>query len=192
MQLCILRNIMICEAIFRSRDLFFFGEPHISVNFTDTIFFVFLWQPGACFGTSSLPIFNGLTYNSGSGHPEAGSRFTIFFFIWQPGACSRTSSLPIFSDLTCNSGSGRPETGSRLTKLKKDFISVKYILIWGSPQKFRSLPLKMASHIIISLRMHNCIKYPPPLEINWQFQAPKVRGFFRHELLSFMKFFRYS
>ena len=38
MQLCILRNIMICEAIFRSRDLFFFGEPHISVNFTDTIF----------------------------------------------------------------------------------------------------------------------------------------------------------
>ena len=35
MQLCILRDIMICEAIFRGRDLNFCGEPHISIYFTD-------------------------------------------------------------------------------------------------------------------------------------------------------------
>ena len=42
----------------------------------------------------------------------------------------------------------------------------------------------MASHIM------NCIKSPPPLELNWQFQAPIVRGFFRHKFLSFMKCFQ--
>ena len=35
MQLCILRDIMICEAIFRGRDLIFCGEPHISIYFKD-------------------------------------------------------------------------------------------------------------------------------------------------------------
>ena len=82
----------------------------------------------------------------------------------------------------------RPEAGSRLSILKNDFIAV--ILIWGFPQNIRSLPLKMASHIMISLRMHNCIKSTPPLELNWRFQAPKVRGFFRHKFLSFMKCFQ--
>ena len=149
--LCSFAFLGIYEAIFRGRDLIFFGEPHISINFTDT---------------------------------------NIFFLIWQPGACSRTSSLPIFSAFASSSGSGRPEAGSKLSKLKNYFISVKYILIWGSPQKIRSLPLTMASHIMISLRMHNCIKSPPPLELNWRFQAPKVRGFFRHKFWYFMKCFQ--
>ena len=118
------------------------------------------------------------------------SRILNFFLIWQPGACSRMSSLPIFSAFTSNSGSGRPEAGYRLSKLKNYFISVKYILIWGSPKNIRSLPLTMASHIMISLRMHNCIKSPTSLELNWRFQAPKVWGFFRHKFLSFMKCFQ--
>ena len=33
------------------------------------------------------------------------------------------------------------------------------------------------------------MKSPPPLELNWQFQAPKVQGFFRHNILSFIIFF---
>ena len=37
MQLCILR---ICEAIFRVRDLIFYGEPHISIYFTDINYFL--------------------------------------------------------------------------------------------------------------------------------------------------------
>ena len=40
-----------------------------------------------------------------------------------------------------------PEAGFRSSKLKNEFISVKYILICGSTQKIRPLPLKMASQI---------------------------------------------
>ena len=42
---------------------------------------------------------------------------------------------------------GLPGAGYRSGKLKNEFISVKYILIWGSTQKIRPLPLKMASQI---------------------------------------------
>ena len=42
---------------------------------------------------------------------------------------------------------GLPGAGFRLSKLKNYFISVKYILIWGSTQKIRPLPLKMLSQI---------------------------------------------
>ena len=42
---------------------------------------------------------------------------------------------------------GLPGAGFRSSKLKNEFISVKYILIWGSTQKIRPLPLKMASQI---------------------------------------------
>ena len=42
---------------------------------------------------------------------------------------------------------GLPGAGFRSSILKNDFISVKYILIWGSIQKIRPLPLKMASQI---------------------------------------------
>ena len=34
------------------------------------------------------------------------------------------------------------------------------------------------------------MKSHSPLELIWQFQAPKVRGFFRHKFLSFMKCFQ--
>ena len=36
----------------------------------------------------------------------------------------------------------------------------------------------------------NCMQVLPPLELNWRFQAPKVRGFLRHKFLSFMKCFQ--
>ena len=39
MQFCILRDIMIYEAIFRCRDLIFCGEPHIRIYFTDIKYF---------------------------------------------------------------------------------------------------------------------------------------------------------
>ena len=39
--------------------------------------------------------------------------------------------------------------------------------------------------------MHNCIKSPPPFELNW-FQAPEVRGFFRYKFLFPWNVFRYS
>ena len=42
---------------------------------------------------------------------------------------------------------GLPGACFRLSKLKNVFISVKYILIWGSTQTIRPLPLKMASQI---------------------------------------------
>ena len=34
------------------------------------------------------------------------------------------------------------------------------------------------------------MKSPSHLELNWRFQAPKVRGFFRNKFLSFMKCFQ--
>ena len=40
MHLCILRDIMICEAIFRGRDLIFCGEPHINIYFADIKYFL--------------------------------------------------------------------------------------------------------------------------------------------------------
>ena len=61
------------------------------------------------------------------------------------------------------------------------FISVKYILIWGFTQKISSLPRKMTSQIPKNAKLH---EIPPPLELNWRFQAPKLRGFFRHKILS--------
>ena len=41
-----------------------------------------------------------------------------------------------------------------------------------------------------SLRMHNCMKSAPLLELNWRFLTPKVQGFFRNEFLFFMKCFQ--
>ena len=41
MQLCILRDIMICDIV-RGRDLIFCGEPNISIYFTDIKSFFYL------------------------------------------------------------------------------------------------------------------------------------------------------
>ena len=91
---------------------------------------------------------------------------------------------------TENSWAGRLWAGFRLSKLKNYLISVKYILIWGSTQKIRFLPLKIAS-----LRTHNCMKSTPrftanmdllksvPVEILLNFE-----NYFRTLQLGFWKF----
>ena len=53
----------------------------------------------------------------------------------------------LFSVFTSYSGAERPGAGSKLSKLKKNNFSVKYILIWASTKKNRSLPLNMASQL---------------------------------------------
>ena len=64
---------------------------------------------------------------------------------------------------------GLPGAGFRSSKLKNEIISVKYILIGGSTQKIRPLPLKWLRR---SLKTNNYMKSPPPLELNWWFKAP--------------------
>ena len=52
--------------------------------------------------------------------------------------------------------------------------------------KKKSQPLKWLHRF---LRTHDCMKFLPPLELNWWFQAPKVRGLFRHKIYDFHKMF---
>ena len=55
-----------------------------------------------------------------------------------------TSSLNFFSAFTSISGAGRPGEGFRWSKLKKDLISFKFILILVSTQKNEVPTSKMA------------------------------------------------
>ena len=149
--LCSYAFLGICEAIFRGRDLIFCGEPHISINFTDTKFFFFYLTTWSLLQDVQLTSF-----------------YCFYFQFWFWTSWSRL----------------------QVVKIKKWFYIREIYSDMRFPTKNRSLPLKMALHIMISLRMHNWKKSPPLLEQNWRFQAPKVRGFFRHKFLFFMKCFQ--
>ena len=53
-------------------------------------------------------------------------------------------------------------------------------------KKIGLYPLKW---LLRSLRIYTWVKSPIPLELNWRFKAPKVRGIYRHKSFSFMKCF---